>query len=63
MSVAILFGVIVAVIFAAAFVSSRRFGPLALALAAGFYWLNGGQVGWAVYWTALAWSWIGCRTA
>ena len=36
MSVAILFGVIVAVIFAAAFVSSRRFGPLALALAAGF---------------------------
>jgi len=35
-SVAILFGVIVAVIFAAAFVSSRRFGPLALALAAGF---------------------------
>ena len=35
MSVAILFGVIVAVIFAAAFVSSRRFGPLALALAAG----------------------------
>ena len=36
MSVAILFGVIVAVIFAASFVSSRRFGPLALALAAGF---------------------------
>lgn len=36
MSVAILFGVIVAVIFVAAFVSSRRFGPLALALAAGF---------------------------
>ena len=36
MSVAILFGVIVAVIFAAAFVSSRRFGSLALALAAGF---------------------------
>lgn len=36
MSVAILFGVIVAVIFAAAFVSSRRFGLLALALAAGF---------------------------
>lgn len=36
MSVAILFGVIVAVIFAAAFVSSRRFGPLTLALAAGF---------------------------
>jgi membrane protein len=35
-SVAILFGVIVAVIFAAAFVSSRRFGSLALALAAGF---------------------------
>lgn len=48
MSVAILFGVIVAVIFAAAFVSSRRFGPLALALAAGFLlaewwssWLGG----------------------
>ena len=44
MSVAILFGVIVAVIFAAAFVSSRRFGPLALALAAGFllaeWWSN-----------------------
>jgi len=43
-SVAILFGVIVAVIFAAAFVSSRRFGPLALALAAGFllaeWWSN-----------------------
>ncbi len=36
MSVAILFGVIVAVIFAAAFVSSCRFGPLALALATGF---------------------------
>ena len=44
MSVAILFGVIVAVIFVAAFVSSRRFGPLALALAAGFllaeWWSN-----------------------
>ena len=44
MSVAILFGVIVAVIFAAAFVSSRRFGLLALALAAGFllaeWWSN-----------------------
>ena len=44
MNVAILFGVIVAVIFAAAFVSSRRFGPLALALAAGFllaeWWSN-----------------------
>ena len=44
MSVAILFGVIVAVIFAAAFMSSRRFGPLALALAAGFllaeWWSN-----------------------
>lgn len=44
MSVAILFGVIVAVIFVAAFVSSRRFGPLALALAADFllaeWWSN-----------------------
>lgn len=44
MSVAILFGVIVAVIFAAVFVSSRRFGPLALALATGFllaeWWSN-----------------------
>ena len=44
MSVAILFGVIVAVIFVAAFVSSRRFGPLTLALAAGFllaeWWSN-----------------------
>ena len=44
MNVAILFGVIVAVIFAAAFVSSRRFGPLALALATGFllaeWWSN-----------------------
>lgn len=35
MSVAIIFGAILAVVFVIAFVSSRRFGPLALALAAG----------------------------
>ena len=36
MSVIILFGVILVTVFAVAFVSSRRFGPLALALATGF---------------------------
>lgn len=35
MSVLLLFGIIVAVVFVVAFVSNRRFGPLALALAAG----------------------------
>ena len=35
MNVIILFGVIIAVIFVIAFISSRRFGPLALALSAG----------------------------
>ncbi|PID33253.1 hypothetical protein CR969_01705 [Candidatus Saccharibacteria bacterium] len=35
MSVVILFAIILAVVFVIAFVSSRRFGPLALALAAG----------------------------
>lgn len=48
MSVIILFGVILAIVFTIAFVSSRRFGPLALSLAAGFLlsewwasWLTG----------------------
>ena len=48
MSVIILFGAILATVFAVAFVSSRRFGPLALALATGFLlsewwgsWLTG----------------------
>lgn len=48
MSVIILFGAILAIVFTIAFVSSRRFGPLALALAAGFLlsewwasWLTG----------------------
>ena len=36
MSVIILFGAILAIVFTIAFVSSRRFGPLALSLAAGF---------------------------
>ena len=36
MSVIILFGAILVTVFAVAFVSSRRFGPLALALATGF---------------------------
>lgn len=48
MSVIILFGAILVIVFTIAFVSSRRFGPLALALAAGFLlsewwasWLTG----------------------
>ena len=48
MSIIILFGAILAIVFTIAFVSSRRFGPLALALAAGFLlsewwasWLTG----------------------
>jgi len=48
MSVIILFGAILAIVFTIAFVSSRRFGPLALSLAAGFLlsewwasWLTG----------------------
>ena len=45
MSIVILFGIIVAVVFALAFVSNRRFGPLALALAAGSmladFWASG----------------------
>lgn len=45
MSILILFGIIVAVAFALAFVSNRRFGPLALALAAGSmladFWASG----------------------
>lgn len=36
MSIIILFGAILAIVFTIAFVSSRRFGPLALSLAAGF---------------------------
>ena len=36
MSVIILFGAILVTVFAVAFVSSRRFGPLALAFATGF---------------------------
>ena len=36
MSVIILFGAILVIVFTIAFVSSRRFGPLALALAAVF---------------------------
>ena len=35
MSVLLVFGLIIGAVFAIAFVSSRRFGPLALALAAG----------------------------
>ncbi len=49
MSVIILFGAILVTVFAVAFVSSRRFGPLALSLATGFLlsewwggWLTGG---------------------
>lgn len=48
MSIIILFGAILAIVFTIAFVSSRRFGPLALSLAAGFLlsewwasWLTG----------------------
>ena len=48
MSVIILFGAILVIVFTIAFVSSHRFGPLALALAAGFLlsewwasWLTG----------------------
>lgn len=48
MSVIILFGAILVIVFTIAFVSSRRFGPLALSLAAGFLlsewwasWLTG----------------------
>jgi membrane protein len=48
MSIIILFGVILAIVFTIAFISSRRFGPLALSLAAGFLlsewwasWLTG----------------------
>lgn len=45
MSVLLLFGVILVVVFAVAFVSNRRFGPLALALAAGSmlaeFWAGG----------------------
>ncbi len=48
MSVIILFGAILAIVFTIAFISSRRFGPLALSLAAGFLlsewwasWLTG----------------------
>ena len=45
MSVLLLFGVILVVVFAVAFVSNRRFGPLALALAAGSmlaeFWASG----------------------
>ena len=36
MSIIILFGAILVAVFIIAFVSSRRFGPLALSLAAGF---------------------------
>ena len=48
MSIIILFGAILAIVFTIAFISSRRFGPLALSLAAGFLlsewwasWLTG----------------------
>ena len=49
MSIIILFGAILAIVFTIAFVSSRRFGPLALSLAAGFLLSEG----WASWLTGL----------
>ena len=60
MSIIILFGAILAIVFTIAFISSRRFGPLALSLAAGFLlsewwasWLTG-----LLYGLKLAVSWL-----